>query len=166
MTEPATPMTEQDKIAADREFIAWACRGDQDACALLDVLGYVAHLWDDLVDRDRERAPEEITRAFWALLVDLPANPFWLAHAGQLIPVLREGINAWLDANQLEQRDDLTSRAQAYSLRTAYNQLLTTCAYLVGGFPWMRTVSMAIRDNRSLTDGTFREYLKALEQGG
>lgn len=160
-------MTEQEKNARDEKFIAWAVKGNRDAIEALKILGFVAHLWDDLVDGDRVRTAEEISRAFWMLLVDLPSNPFWRAVDGQMVPVLREGINAWLDANVLEKRKgDETAVVQAFTLRTAYNMLLTSAAYIVGGYEWMRTVSMAVRDDRSLTDGSFAEYVQAMETGG
>lgn len=165
---------DQAKAERDREFILWAVRGDRDAAAMLDMLFYVAQLWDDLVDQDKPRPEADINRAFWTLLVELPQNEFYRRFERDLRPVLREGIGCWLEATDLERiAADYTrwkemmpgqALARAYTLRTMCNMLATTCAYLVGGFDWMREVGRKLSANLSGLDGTFQDYMT--EHGG
>jgi hypothetical protein len=163
-------MDAQDKAKAerDREFILWAVRGNREAAAMLDMLFYVAQLWDDLVDQDKPRPEADINRAFWLLLVELPQNDFYRQFDRELRPVLREGIGCWMEATDLEREtgpaDLRQALARAYTLRTMCNMLVTTCAYLVGGFEWMREVGRKMSANLSGLDGTFQEYIA--EHGG
>lgn len=166
---------DQAKAARDREFVRWAVRGNQQAAAMLDMFFFVAQLLDDLVDRDRDRSDADVVWAFWLLLVELPQNEFYRAFERELRPVVREAVGCWLEATALEREAQgcsgdqrpLRARqalARAYTLRAMSNMLATTCAYLVGGYDWMREVGRALSANLSALDGSFQEYLN--EHGG
>lgn len=156
-------MTEQEKkIKHDREFIAWATKKDARAMTLLDMLGDALHCWDDLVDNDNpELTTGDIDRVYWNLLIEIPQNEFYIEFQSEFIPVFRESVRTWWEANRLEQNYEYDPDAlpMAYALRTMYNMILTTTAYLIGGVEWMREVSQAMHCDFSMKDGTFHDYV-------
>jgi hypothetical protein len=118
-------------------------RGDKDAVNFIEQFFYVCHLWDDLVDRDKERSVEEINMAFWVLFVSIPENPFYRMHWAELHPVIVAAINDWHVANTLEAKPE--GRDIAYTLRCSIVTIIAHCAYLCGGHDWAREVGPDIR---------------------
>lgn len=135
---------EMAQATAQGELIRWALKGDEAAVAFCDALFYVFHLWDDLVDGDKQRSSAEINRAMWMALVELPQNPFFSRFKSELLPLLRSSITDWLDANDLE-KQSLHCQQLAFVLRNNFGAIVTQCAYIVGGYDWMREVAPAIR---------------------
>lgn len=85
----------------------------------LDVL-YIAHLWDDLIDKDKTRLPEEINQAFEILLLGMPSNPFYRTYQAALMPLIHIAISSWYEANR-RQHGIEQDKFYAFYLR---NQLL------------------------------------------
>lgn len=139
-------------------LIHWAMRENEDATRFCEQILFVAHLWDDLVDGD-EAGTDRINRAFWTALVDLPGNPFYQRHYAHLAPVIRRAAGDWMDANDLE-KGASHDRSLAFVLRDAVHGVIIEAAYLVGGYDWMREVSMVIR--RKWHDETLDEYVDGL----
>lgn len=125
-------------------YLAWALNNNAEAVSLCEQLVYVSHLWDDLIDGDVAVDAERVNRAMWTAIVDVPANPFYQRHYGQLAPVIRQSIIDWMDATTLE-RQDQHGQTIAFVLRDGIQSVITTCAYLVGGYDWMREVTAEIR---------------------
>ncbi len=137
-----------------------ALRGDLQAIKFCDDLFALTQVWDDLVDGDREVAPETVNRTFWRALVELPQNPFYLRNLEDLRPLLRGFFNDWFDANSLE-HGDVHERTLSFVLRDAVGSVVSQCAYLVGGYEWMRQVSPDIR--RMIHDERLEDYLRGLK---
>ena len=97
---------------------------------------------DDLIDADKPVTPEDIIRMLWQLAVDCPGNPFFLAHAPTLIPVVHIGISTWLDANELERKGTDEALDFSYVLRDAYTCILQTVVELTRGRAAMRACSL------------------------
>ncbi|MFW5489148.1 MAG: hypothetical protein ACNI3A_12165 [Desulfovibrio sp.] len=135
-------------------------RGDMQAVKFCDDLFALTQTWDDLVDGDREVTPETVNRAFWRALVELPQNPFYQRYMRELHPVLRGFFNDWFDANALED-GDVHERTLSFVLRDAIGGIVGQCAYLVGGYEWMRQVSPDIR--RMIHDEHLEDYLRGLK---
>ena len=121
-----------------------ALKGDQWALQFCIDVMFIAHLWDDLIDRDNFRTSEDISEAFRIALVDIPKNPFYLAHIGDLRPLMMNVILQWSDANVLE-KGDREDRAKAYMLKASVLQLFNYCAYLIGGPAWAFEVGPGLR---------------------
>jgi hypothetical protein len=138
------------------EFLA----GDKEAAAFCDAFFFITQVWDDLADKDKEIDPEDINRAFWLALVEIPRNRFYLRHAAEIGPFLAASINAWFDANELE-RGSTHERSLAFVLRDLVGGLISRCAYLIGGYEWMRKVSPDIR--RLVHDEPLGLYLRGLK---
>lgn len=120
--------------------------GDEAAVQFILLLGTISELWDDLIDKDKIRTDEEINRGFQAALLDLPANPFFDRYKAVLLPVLRVGVNAWLDSNTLEKRGSYNDLVQAYVLRSWYIEIISLVVEITKGSDYLRFVSMEIRD--------------------
>lgn len=146
-------------MTTERAALLAALKGDGAALRLCEQLFAVSQVWDDLVDRDKEVAPETVNAAFWLCLVEIPANPFWRRHEAELRPVLSAFINAWLDASELE-RGGRHERTVAFGLRDACAGLVAACARLIGGYGWMREISPGLR--RLAHDETLEDYLRRL----
>lgn len=142
-------------------LLEWACQGNREAIVFVSSFTFVAHLWDDLIDCDTVVDEDRINRAFWTALIEMPANPFYQRHFHNLQPVLRQIVIDWMDANELE-RNGYHERTLAFVLRSEINGLVAQVAYLIGGYDWMRTVSIETR--RALHTETLNEYLTELEE--
>lgn len=137
-------------------------QGDLDAVRLVADLYQILHCWDDLVDRDRDVSDEQINTAFWTVLCELPANPFYLRYQQQLTPILRNILIDWIDSTALERDSGSDGMAYAYGLRASLATLVSQCAWLIGGYGWMRDVSMEIRA-AVINAESFGEYKQALK---
>jgi hypothetical protein len=133
----------------DAEQAAWieklspVLKGDQWALQYCIDVMFIAHLWDDLIDGDF-RSKEDINEAFRIALIDIPKNPFYLAHIGDLRPLMMNVILQWQDANVLE-KGNREDRAKAFMLKASVLQLFNYCAYLVGGPAWAIEVGPDVR---------------------
>lgn len=127
------------------EVFSYICRGNESAAEFLRLVTDVAHVWDDLIDRDVDVDPETIDRALLTSLVFLPNNEFYRQNFNLLHPVLLAAVNNWRVANDLEaggMEDDLRI---AFITRSSYIDLALQTAFIVGGFDWARTVGPTLR---------------------
>ena len=150
-----------------REFqvriLGWL-KGDVDAAALCMNLIYVAHLWDDLIDRDKERADAEINMAFRIALFDIPANPFYVKFSRLLQPQILSVILQYEAANVLERQGNAGQKGAAYAMRNAVLHVVGTCIYAVGGQEWYDTASVEFYEFLSEnTEEEFRFFLKEMD---
>ncbi|MFG6524496.1 hypothetical protein [Sulfitobacter sp. M23508] len=99
---------------------------------------------DDLWDGDKEVTKADLTRILFAVMTELPLNPFFANYRNELAAVMITGINAWLDANELEQGSE-NDKVFSYVLRDWYAELIAFVIYLTRGRDYMRAVSMEVR---------------------
>lgn len=133
--------------------------GDHDAVDFLLDVFQIGETWDDLVDRDKPLTADDIHRAFWLALVELPNNPFYRRHGAALVPVMATMMNAWMDSVPMEQ-GGTQQRAVAYVLRDAYLEIISLVLYLARGYDAMRVHSAQIRAFLMESHETFDEYMK------
>jgi hypothetical protein len=126
----------------DEKLREWV--GDPAAIAFFLAFCDACELFDDITDNDKPAEKSHINRVLFSLLTELPLNQFFEQWKRQLIPVIVTGINAWLDANELE-GGDKNQKVFAYVLRDWYVELLAVIIYLTKGRDYMRSVSMDIR---------------------
>ena len=77
-----------------------------------------------------------------------------------LMPVLKLAIANWHAANAMELSYDEQDRRIAFILRSTYVDLVTICAYLVGGREW--AVNVALEARRDTSAEGWDAYLAAL----
>lgn len=144
-------------------IIQKALKGNKQAFRFIEDLSYIARVWDNLVDGDKGSKVTQIDRAFWIALVEIPQNPFFQQYLFQLTPLIRDYINSWMDANRLEKADNEHNRRISFVLRDLIGNIVMQCAYLIGGYDWMREVSFSIR--KFQFNEPYEKYLEELGDG-
>jgi hypothetical protein len=102
--------------------------GDQNAILLYEQVVELAHIWDDLVDRDKPVSNEQINRAFHIALFLMPANPLYDQLRHVFTPMWAVVAHAYTVANHFEAEKDLQGLEISHNLRYAGGHLL---AYLM-----------------------------------
>ena len=120
-------------------------KGNLDAVKFCIDITFIAHVWDDLIDKDNERTGKDISNAFKSALIDIPANPFYLANINDLRPLMLNAILQWQDANKLETDGNSHDKHMAYMLRASFIQIFAYCAFLCGGGEWAERIGPDIR---------------------
>lgn len=135
--------TEAWREVRNAKLLEWV--QDRDAVDFILDFGEVCEVWDDLIDRDKPIPPERINDLFMMLLTEFPLNPFFERYKRLLIPIMVTGINAWLDANELE-KGSANQQVFSYVLRDWYMELVAFVIYLTRGREAMRQHSLEIRE--------------------
>ncbi len=133
------------RIDRDERLLRWM-RGNADAADCVVALSTVSELWDDLIDRDRPVSDEEIHKGFVSVLIGLNDNPFWNGFHVKLMPIVIVGTNAWLDANKLQQSGSDNDRMLGFYIRNYCYEIASMAAYCAGGWDWLRSISMEMRE--------------------
>lgn len=130
-------MENDDRAMLDRlrAIFSKYMNGNTHAVSFCMDLAYVSHLWDDLIDGDRERGKEEINLAFAMALGSIPSNPFYRQHIEELTPLMMGTLLQWQIANGLE-RGDENEQLSAFIIRQAISGIWFFCMYLSGGYEW------------------------------
>ena len=134
---------------------------NESAVDFLDGMIGIAHLWDDLIDRDKPVTDDAINQAFWFMLVDLPRNEFYQAHFNALNPIVMVSFMNWQAATLMERAGTNDDKHIAFILRSAYVDLVTQCALIVGGKDWASKAVIEIR--RFAHCEGFEKYLDSLQ---
>ena len=102
--------------------------GNQDALEVYRILVDLAHVWDDLIDKDNPVSDADINRAFLLCLVYLPANPFYRQIQEAIYPMWITIVSAYETANHYEKTKDPHGIEIAHGLRYAAGNII---AYMV-----------------------------------
>jgi hypothetical protein len=113
--------------------LTYFLKGDENALRLLIDVLFVGHLWDDLVDRDKPRSNEEISKAFTLALGEIPLNPYYPA----VYHLLRNAMGQWETANELAHGTE-DDKLISFLIRNALMEVATYLMFLVGGQEWLR----------------------------
>jgi hypothetical protein len=120
--------------------------GNQAAADYLLSLIEALHLWDDFIDKDKPITDRRIHEVFTKMLVEMPRNPFYQAHAANLAPVLVIAIQNWHAANAVERLEfEGMPLEAAFVLRSTYVDLITMVATICGGYAHGREVALQVR---------------------
>lgn len=140
----------------DAKFFEWV----QDADAVrfcLDVSQFT-EVYDDYVDADVVVQKADMARAVFGALYYIPANPFFNANRGALLPIMFLCVNAWLDSNELAGGNG-SEKALAYTLKGLGIEILLACIGITRGTDYLRTVSADIR-RAFMAHESFADYCK------
>lgn len=107
--------------------------GNQDALNMYRMFVDLAHLWDDLVDKDKDVSQAEINNAFLICLVYLQANPFYLKIQTQVMPMWITVVSAYETANKFEKDKDEHGLEIAHNLRYAAGHIVAYAVYVCVG---------------------------------
>ncbi len=98
--------------------------GNQDALNMYRMFIDMIHVWDDLVDKDKEVTQDDINRAFMIALAYLPLNPFFRSIQNDVIPMCVTMIHAYQTANHFEKSKDNHGIEIAHGLRYAAGHII------------------------------------------
>ena len=127
----------------DEKLIQWV--GDKEAVDFLILYGDICEKFDDLEDGDSEDRLD-LGELMFQCMGELPSNPFFDKWKHVLIPIMVMGINAWQDANFLENHPKTTNDlALSYVFRYKYVEIVPIVIFLTQGWTGMREVSLEVR---------------------
>lgn len=107
--------------------------GNQDALNMYRMFVDLSHLWDDLVDADKEATEDAINNAFLICLVYLPSNPFYRSIQSQILPMWLTVVSAYQTANTFEREKDPHGVEIAHSLRYAAGNIVAYAIHVCVG---------------------------------
>lgn len=142
------------------ELLIRVAKGNAEALQFLKSITFIAHIWDDLIDRDVLVSDEQINHAFQAALIDLPYNNFYLDHLQQIRPLMVIAVQNWMAATRMERGGHPGDLNIAFVLRSSYVDLITMVAWIVGGDEWAQKMTLEIR--RATHKEGYRNYLNNL----
>ncbi len=131
----------------DHDFLTQAFRGNADAVSLTLLFSRVSHVWDDLVDLDKTVDERTINQTFYAMLIEMPSNPFFQQHMKLLLPIMAIGAMNYEIANDYEKSCDRERLNLAHVLRYSVADVATAIALIIGGPDWVRSIGPALRQH-------------------
>jgi hypothetical protein len=120
---------------------------------LLD-LWHVSQVFDDIADGDPVDR-EALDAAIYASLVDLPSNPFYLANASQLAPVLALNVLKWKGSDTAEREGRADEKSFVW--RAAYYDTIMLAVLICHG---PKAAIQAADKVMSLYGESFADYRK------
>jgi len=107
--------------------------GNQDALNLYCMFRDLAHVWDDLVDKDNPVTEVEINNAFLICLVYMPANPFYQSIQAAIMPMWITVVSAYQTANSFERNKDEHGIEIAHTLRYTAGNIIAYAVHVCVG---------------------------------
>ena len=129
----------------NNEEISLVTKDNKDASELIRSFLAFCHCIDDVVDNDKEQTDESIIKVVFDFTIALSVNPFYQANKGTLLPLILHGYSCWLDANKMEDSEDVKVRQSSDTLKGFYHEVVWHCALLCGGYDHWRAVTLAHR---------------------
>ena len=107
--------------------------GNEDALNMYRMFVDLAHIWDDLVDKDKDADEDRINQAFLVCLVYLPLNPFYLHIQRDIMPMWITVVSAYKTANTFEKTKDAHGIEIAHGLRYAAGNIVAYAVHVCVG---------------------------------
>ena len=107
--------------------------GNEDALNMYRMFVDLAHIWDDLVDKDKDADEDRINRAFLVCLVYLPLNPFYLHIQRDIMPMWITVVSAYKTANTFEKTKDAHGIEIAHGLRYVAGNIVAYAVHVCVG---------------------------------
>lgn len=104
-----------------------------DAYALCRSAFEFFHLIDDLVDRDKPVAPNDLILTLLKFLDTLTRNQFYQSHRDDLFAFIHASAMAYGASLRLAQDDDIQRKIASEVLKSQYQDLFFRVAFWVGG---------------------------------
>ena len=80
--------------------------GNRSALDLYERLVFLAHAYDDLIDKDKPVSDECVNSVMSNLLMHIPFNEFYLAHQYDIRPLMYTALISYRSANIMEKSGD------------------------------------------------------------
>lgn len=98
--------------------------GNVDAFNMYRMFIDLAHVWDDMVDKDKDLTEDQANNAFLICLVYLPSNPFYQKIQRDIMPMWISVVSAYQTANGFEKAKDEHGIEIAHNLRYAAGHII------------------------------------------
>lgn len=133
---------------AERKLLLDLLLGNVAAAQFCEDILFIAHVWDDQIDRDNARGDHDVDTAWTKALIDIPRNPFYRAHFDLLSPIMAMAINHWRAsrAYEADPKACLTRLGVAFTIRSSYMDVLIMCAMIVGGHDYGLDAEFKLRE--------------------
>lgn len=137
------------------KFLEWT-KGNADATRFLVTLFEISQVADDIADKDIEPSPENIGKVLHWAMVDIPLNPFYVAHSNLLVPLFSTSLAIWSNADKWQEK------GFGFVYREILEQVITMTAFIVGGYDHAQMVANEVyefyhRDKSETPDEYLRE---------
>jgi hypothetical protein len=107
--------------------------GNQDALNMFRLFIDLAHIWDDLIDKDKDVSESHINHAFLCCLVYLQVNPFYRSIQDQIMPMWITVVSSYETANEFERNKDEHGLEIAHGLRYAAGHIIAYAVHVCVG---------------------------------
>jgi hypothetical protein len=107
--------------------------GNVDAFNMYRMFIDLSHVWDDMVDKDKELTEDRINNAFLICLVYLPMNPFYQQIQRDIMPMWISVVSAFQTGNKFERDKDEHGIEIAHNLRYAAGHILAYAVHVCVG---------------------------------
>jgi len=131
-------MTASKKQATVHNIYEAALRASFDGLRLPgEAVDFLIDMWaciqmfDDVADGDTV-SRDELDRVLWGALVKMPGNPFYVANAKTLIPVIATQILKWQASDKVEREGKADARSFVW--RAGYYDLVLIVVQLCKGY--------------------------------
>jgi hypothetical protein len=120
-------------------------QGNNNAKKLSFDLLKIAHIWDDLIDRDKPVSDEDINEVFLMSIFEIHNNPLWF-QCGLNHHVLNVFLR-WRDATKIERDKSSTDNDldKCYMMRAGIYDIFVVIAYHLHGIKWAAEVGPLVR---------------------
>jgi hypothetical protein len=118
--------------------------GNADAANIFNLLCELSHIWDDIVDKDKEVPEALINRAFLIALVELPNSPLYRHIQGALLPMWITVVSCYETANKFERDKEEHGIEISHTLRYAAGNMIAYMVHVVFGQEKARELMPAI----------------------
>lgn len=107
--------------------------GNHDALNMYRMFVDLAHVWDDMVDKDKSLTEDQVNNAFLIALCYLPANPFYQQIQQAVLPMWLTVVSAYQTANTLEKEKDPRVLEISHMLRYAAGNIVAYAVHVCVG---------------------------------
>ena len=107
--------------------------GNEDALNMYRMFVDLAHIWDDLIDKDKDTTEQDINHAFLTCLVYLPLNPFYQLIQRDVMPMWVTVVSSYETANKFEREKDARGLEISHMLRYAAGNILAYAIHVCVG---------------------------------
>lgn len=142
------------------EFLKVALKNNNSAIQFIHMLFGALHLWDDIIDKDREIPEIETHESFMSMLIGLPGNDFYTSNIGVLQPIILNTIINWKAANVMELMKLEGDLEISFILRSSFADIVSMSAFLIAGSNHAEKVALDLR--RMEHSEGFDNYIKTV----
>ena len=107
--------------------------GNVDALNMYRMFIDLSHVWDDMVDKDKDLTEDQTNNAFLICLVYLPSNPFYQLIQRDIMPMWISVVSAFQAGNKFEKDKDEHGIEIAHNLRYAAGHILAYAVHVCVG---------------------------------